>query len=188
MKQDNRFTFITSNDLKVLAAHEVCDAHHITFDRQATDFVEIQSDNGEAIARDKATQAYEKLKSPIVVTDDSWLIPGLRGFPGPYMKQVNDWFTPEDWLRLTRGLTDRRMILRQIIVYQDSDGQRVFTSDIESTLLTTSRSQSGHKHFSIISFDGGIHSAAEAVEAGHSAIQDKPNSWHELCAWLQSAR
>ncbi len=187
MSLQTRFTFVTSNDLKVMAAHEVCDKHDILFDRQVIDFVEIQSDNGETIARDKAAQAYTQLNTPLVVTDDSWLIPGLGGFPGPYMKQVNDWFTPDDWIRLTRDLTDRRMILRQIIVYQDSDGQRVFTSDVESVLLTSSRSQSGHKHFSIISFDGGVHSAAEVVESGRSALQNEPNSWHELCAWLQSA-
>ena len=72
-----------------------------------------------------AVEAYNALQSPLVVTDDSWIIPGLNGFPGPYMKQVNDWFTPDDWLHLTSGLADRRVILRQIIVYQDSTGQRL---------------------------------------------------------------
>lgn len=178
------FSFVTSNDIKYHAAKVVLDGYGIAFDRQIIDFIEIQADEGESIARHKAEQAYAALQRPIVVTDDSWLIPGLKGFPGAYMHQVNDWFTADDWLRLTRDLTDRRMILRQIIVYQDASGQQLFSSDIEALLLTESRTASGLNHFSIISFDGGKHSAAEVFEAGESAIKDLPNSWQILSEWF----
>jgi len=180
------FTFVTSNDIKVHAAGVACAEFDITFDRENIEFVEIQSSEGEAIARHKASQAYDQLKRPIVVTDDSWITPGLHGFPGPYMKQVNDWFTTDDWLHLTHDLTDRRMILRQIVVYQDAKEQRVFTSDLEAIILHEARSTTGIKHFSIISFDGGKHSAAELVERGESSIRHLQNSWHDLCKWLQN--
>ncbi len=180
------FTFVTSNDIKVLAAKTACDEFGISFDRENIDFVEIQASQGEPIARHKADQAYKTLRKPIVVTDDSWIIPGLKGFPGPYMKQVNDWFSVEDWLNLTRSLTDRRMILRQIIVYQDATGQELFACDLEALILKESRTSTGIKHFSIISFDGGKHSAAEIVEKGESGIKHLPNSWHDLCNWLQN--
>ncbi len=182
----SNFTFVTSNDIKVLAAKEVCNEFGISFDRDNIDFVEIQADDGTAIARHKAEQAFVQLQKPVVVTDDSWLIPGLNGFPGPYMKQVNDWFSVDDWLRLTRDLDDRRMILRQIVVYQDTMRQQLFVSDLEAILLKESRSTTGIKHFSIISFDGGKHSAAELTERGESSIKHLSNSWHELCEWLQT--
>jgi len=51
------------------------------------------------------------------------------------MKSINDWFTPEDWLRLTSDLTDRTIILRQIVVYQDKHGQQLFSVDIPGMLL-----------------------------------------------------
>lgn len=178
------FSFVTSNDIKFQAAKFVLDTHGIIFDRQLIDFVEIQADDGESIARHKAEQAFAALQAPVVVTDDSWLIPGLNGFPGAYMHQVNDWFSADDWLRLTRDLVDRRMILRQIIVYQDVAGQQLFSSDIEALILHESRTSSGLKHFSIISFDGGRSSAAEVFEAGESAIKDLPNSWQAFSEWF----
>ena len=180
------FTFVTSNDIKVQAATVVCNEFGFKFDRHVIDFVEIQSSDGQAIARHKAEQAYAELKQPVVVTDDSWLTPDLNGFPGPYMKQVNDWFSTDDWLRLTRDLEDRRMILRQIIVYQDVDGQHVFECELEALLLRESRSTTDIKHFSIISFDGGKHSAAEMSENGESAIKHLNNSWHDFCEWLKN--
>lgn len=182
------FTFVTSNNIKVQAATAACNEFGISFDRTVIDFIEIQSSQGAPIARHKAEQAYSQLHKPIVITDDSWIIPALNGFPGPYMKQVNDWFSIEDWLRLTRDLTDRRMILRQIIVYQDSRQQRLFSCDLEAVMLRESRSATGIKHFSIISFDGGQHSAAELSERGESPIKHLPNSWHGLCKWLQKSK
>jgi inosine/xanthosine triphosphate pyrophosphatase family protein len=76
------FSFVTSNDIKFQAAKFFLDAHGITFDRQLIEFIEIQADEGGVIARNKAEQAYAALQRPIVVTDDSWLVPGLNGFPG----------------------------------------------------------------------------------------------------------
>lgn len=180
------FTFVTTNDMKVRAAKTACDEFGVSFDRATIDFVEIQSSDGEDIACHKAEQAYAELQKPIVITDDSWLIPALNGFPGPYMKQVNDWFSTDDWLRLTRDLTDRRMILRQIVVYQDAGGQKVFNTDLEALLLSEPRDTNYVKHFSIISFDNGKHSAAEVTNRGESSIKDLLHSWHDLCTWLQN--
>lgn len=186
LANEHQFTFVTSNDLKVHAAKVVCEEYGMSFDRQVIDFVEIQADEGELIARDKLAQAYQQLQKPVAVTDDSWLFPGLGGFPGAYMKQVNDWFSVEDWLRLTTGLGDRRVILRQIVGYQDAQRSRLFTVDIEGIILPEASGTCASPHFSIISFDNGQHSAAEMVSAGKPAIKHLKNSWHDLCEWLQT--
>ena len=38
-------------------------------------------------------------EAAIVVADTSWSIPSLNGFPGGYMKDVAEWFTPEDFIK-----------------------------------------------------------------------------------------
>jgi XTP/dITP diphosphohydrolase len=180
------FTFVTSNELKILAATAVCEPAGIHFEHHSLDFSELQSYDGELIARDKAQQAFEALKSPVVITDDSWIIPGLGGFPGPYMRQVNHWLTTDNFLDLTRSLIDRRIILRQIIVYQDADNQHLFSTDIPGILLTEARGNCPVMHFKVISFDDGHRSAAQVVDAGKSSIDHLHSSWNDLCEWLQS--
>jgi inosine/xanthosine triphosphate pyrophosphatase family protein len=199
------FTFVTSNDHKVLTARAVCQEFGLRFTRQKADLVEIQSDDAAAIARDKARQAFLLVqrpnvkgsiaqgpiakgpKGPVVITDDNWLIPGLRGFPGPYMKYVNHWFTPEDFIRLTKDLADRTIIMRHVIVYRDAQLEKVFSVDIPGTLLKQARGSSVIPHFAIMSFDG-QHSVAEAEADGHtSAVARQPNAWHQLCAWLAAS-
>jgi XTP/dITP diphosphohydrolase len=129
------FTFVTSNDHKVKTAEAVCQQFKLTFEHKNMDLLEIQSDSGEDIARFKVEQAFKACQNPVAITDDSWLIPGLGGFPGPYMKDVNRWFKPQDFINLTESLADRRMIMHQVIAYKDEDNEKIFSTDIEASLF-----------------------------------------------------
>lgn len=184
----NTLQFVTGNAVKFRLAQDICGPHGITLSQTALDIPEMQSEDGEPVARDKALRAFEILKTPLVVTDDTWIIPALNGFPGPYMKSINTWFTAQDWLRLTRDLDDRTIILRQIAVYQDADQQKVFTCDIDGVMLREIRGTSKHPHNTITSFDGGHQSDAELHALGKSGANDRKTVWHEVSAWLKTTR
>jgi XTP/dITP diphosphohydrolase len=176
--------YATGNAIKFQLAQHVCSTYNIQLEQIALDVPEIQSEQGEPVARDKAEKAFAKFGKPVVVSDDSWMIPGLKNFPGPYMKSMNDWFTPDDWLRLTSVLEDRRVILRQIVVYQDSDVQKLFFTDIEGEMLREARGKSPFAHATITSFDG-KQSNAEYHERGENAAQNRPTSWHDFAEWYK---
>ena len=179
--------FATSNKLKFQVADEACRPYGIELNRVPIDLVEIQSDNGEAIARHKATAAFAALNQPLVISDDTTSIPGLGGFPGPYMKYMNEWFTPGDFLRLTRDLKDRRLILRQVVVYQDASQQIAFTADISCSILKEIRGESDYSHLTLTSVDG-IHSLAEGITAGGNPVfNDARGAWHEFSEWIKTA-
>lgn len=185
MKQ---ITYVTGNATKFHQASVACQQAGIELQQTKLDIPEIQSETGEPVARDKAAKAFAILQQPLVVSDDSWMIPGLNNFPGPYMKSINDWFTVEDWLRLTAQLTDRSIILHQIVIYQDSEGQQLFTVDIPGILLREARGKSPFPHSTITSFDNGLHSNAEYHEKGESAAQYHHNPWHDFAAWYTQER
>jgi XTP/dITP diphosphohydrolase len=182
----NALTFVTGNSIKFKSAQRICGSYDIALQQFSMDIPEIQSHESEAIARDKALRVYEQLKRPIIISDDTWLINGLRGFPGPYMKFVNDSFTADDWLRLTAPLQDRGIILRQIIIFQDGDKQQLFSTDIPGVLLDKIRGKSVYPHNTIMSFDGGRQSIAEMITTQGSALAASKlrTSWHDLCEWF----
>ena len=91
--------FSTGNAEKFLTAKHVCELYDIQLTQKSSDIVEIQSENPEIVALDKASKAFALFKKPVVITDDSWAFSGLKGFPGVYMHSINAWFTPEDFLR-----------------------------------------------------------------------------------------
>jgi XTP/dITP diphosphohydrolase len=179
----NELVYVTGNDVKFRQALFTCQPFGVHLQQTRLNIHEIQAETGEPVARDKAEKAYAQLQKPLVVSDDSWMISGLNGFPGPYMKYMNDWFTTEDWIRLTQPLADRQITLRQIVVYQDEHKQQLFSVDIPGILLKAPRGKSPYPHTALVSLDGGTYSNAEYHEKGESATQYLHNPWHEFAKW-----
>jgi len=182
------FTFVTSNEHKALTARIICDRYDVKFDSEDLDIVEIQDDDGEVIAADKARQAFKACSSPVVVNDTTWIIPGLNGWPGPYMKQMNTWLTPEDFVRLTANLEDRRIIQRSILAYKDADQEKIFSVDMEGILLKEPRGASRYTNFTVTSFNNGKTSFAEDSADGYTDYTKRQSAWDELCQWLQKSK
>jgi len=183
----NSLIYVTGNAAKLRQAITTCEPLGISLEQAVLDIPEVQAEDGEPIARDKATKAFAQLQKPLIISDDNWLIPGLNNFPGPYMKSMNHWFSPEDWLHLTGNLADRTIILRQIVVYQDADTQKLFSVDITGTLLHEIRGESPHPHCTITSMDGGKTTMAEHHEKNESAVQQH-SAWHDFAAWYAQNR
>ncbi len=178
--------FATTNEDKFSSAHIALTERDIEIERKAAEVPEIQSENPEEVARDKADKIYTKLKHPVIISDDSWSFDGLNGFPGVYMHSMNAWFSAKDFLNLTRSLTNRGVTLTQTIVYQDEDGQKVFVGKIPGTLLTEARGETKHPSLSIISLDSDNgQSIAEAHANGTiSTKRATVQVWHEVAEWL----
>jgi non-canonical purine NTP pyrophosphatase (RdgB/HAM1 family) len=181
-------TFVTSNDVKFIVAKEVLNPRGYSLEQVRIDVPEIQDENIENIARDKAQKAFEIIKKPIIITDDGWSVPGLNGFPGPYMASVNKWFTSEDWLRLTKDLKDRRIFLHQTVVYQDDSSQHFFSKDIECELLTEVHAQNDYAHTGITRLKDGDKTIAEVINNGEAILSGQDNAYQELAAWLETRK
>ncbi|HSX07300.1 MAG TPA: non-canonical purine NTP pyrophosphatase [Candidatus Saccharimonadales bacterium] len=177
--------FATGNADKLRSARLVCAEFGIEITQQLLDVAEIQAEDGEAVVRDKAAKAFALLKKPVIVSDDSWVIPALNGFPGPYMKSINEWFTPEDLFRLTKPLENREIILRQYAVFQDEHGQHLFALDIAGTMLRVPRTLSGKPNETLVTFDG-KRSVAEFHAEDKSPLEGRQTVWHELAPWLKN--
>jgi XTP/dITP diphosphohydrolase len=183
-------TCATGNTLKFGIGKNVCAKYGIELVQAVVDIDEIQGEDPEKIVTRKAQDAYAALQKPVVVSDDSWAIPGLNGFPGAYMKSVNHWFTPEDFIHLTKSLQDRRVFLQQYLAYCDGTTTTVFNHDIPGTLLTEARGTSGDPAFKIVALaaDKGL-SIAEVYDAGKEhepgRFSRRKDAWHGFGEWYK---
>lgn len=179
-------TFSTGNSGKFATALQVCDQFGIKIVQLDADIDEIQSEDPQKVALDKAQKAYEKIKSPVIISDDSWSYPGLGGFPGVYMHSMNEWLSAEDFLRLILPLEDRRAIYTQYLVYQDNDTQKIFSTVHTGTLIKEIRGTTKHPSHAITAMDGeGGLTIAEVHNAGHRrADRDVADIWHEFAGWF----
>lgn len=179
--------FSTGNAEKFEIARKICEPLGVILEQKPLEIDEIQGEDSEAIIRDKVRKAYELTGQPVIVSDDSWNIPGLRGFPGPYMKSIEQWFTPEDFLNLTRPLIDRRIILVQLLAYQDADRVYIVREEHVGALLTESRGKYGKALKKVVAMpgDNGL-SIAEAYDHGLiHADRDVAKGWRKLIEWYK---
>ncbi len=186
--------FATTNDEKFLIAKMVCEQFDLQVSRVVIDVDEIQGEDPLLIVKDKADRAYKKFKKPIVVSDDSWNIPALKGFPGPYMKSINHWFSADDFLRLMDGIEDRSIILHQYLAYNDGVKTTVFRNDINGKIIYEIRGNNiKSPTMSVIALDeDNDMTLAEVFEKGQNALvsryKDRPDVWHQLVKWYLNSK
>lgn len=176
--------YITSNSDKIFIAKSRLKDYGISFEAKAVDMVEIQSTSTEEIAQHKAKQAFEMLRTPLFVTDDGWSIPALNGFPGPYMKYMNDWLTPTDFLNLMKDHTDKRIIHTVTLCYTDGENSRTFTTSYQGHFMDSIQGN-GFAAMRVVSMTPDGKSVASYLEEKKNPV---PNNelWKEFANWYKS--
>lgn len=175
-------TLVTGNEQKYKDAQAVCTPYGIAIERQKVKITEMQSDSIEEVAISKAEQAYAELQKPLVVNDAGWRIPTLNGFPGAYMRYINECFAAEDFLRLMDGKTDRRIYLIDVIAYHDGKEIKTFTVETEGKITEHSRGIAGAPSDKVVSLGGSDKTIAEAIDdASEDSSYYGPNVWDVFC-------
>ncbi len=177
--------YTTGNSKKFENAKYFFAKHDIEIEQLLVDINEIQSDDALSVTIDKALKAYELEKKSLFVNDATWIIPALRGFPGPFMKYINKWFDPIDFVHLMQGKNDRRIILRDYIVFIDCKGHKVFKHDYEGIILdTVAPFDYNYPTDVVISLSKDKKSIAEKNKEGSFFIEGENKIWEEFAQWL----
>lgn len=180
--------YVTGNKDKFQEGETILKKYGVKCVQQKLELMELQETDGEIIALDKARQAYRSLKNPILVNDAIWMIPALNNFPGAFMKYTNDCFTPEDWLRLMEGIEDRRIIIREIIVYKDEHYEKIFYQDDVGVFLHEPSGVDGQPSDKVVSFSDDMMSVAILRDRGNATNTNSSGaSGYDLVGeWLQT--
>lgn len=174
--------FVTGNTRKLGEAKSSCDLFEISVIQQPLSIDEIQSYNPSLIALQKAADAYQELKKPLVVNDAYWTIPALNGFPGGYIKDIAEWFTSTDFLALLHGKTDRSVIITECVVYQDEKGIKVFTKEFSGEIAKEARGN-GNSIEQVAVFNG--MTLAEHHDQDQFSEKPEDQLWYEFAQWYK---
>lgn len=179
--------FSTGNPTKFLMGKTVCDQYGIKLTQDTHDIDEVQSEDIVYVAKHKAEAAFALTKQPVIISDDAWEIPGLNGFPGTYAKSVNTWFTADDYIRLTKDLTDRSIHLVQTLVYQDASSSKLFRHTTPGTLLRVPHGTAlpTATIMEVVSLrDDGMSIAEDLAQNNYFSGKDTLIVWHEFAQWF----
>jgi len=109
--------FITGNNLKFQIVQKDLSGVGVELIQKEIDTPEIQSTSIEEIASFSAQWASDSLKEPVIVSDVGYYIEALSGFPGPFIKYINEWLSADDLLRLMGGKKNRSVIVKDCLAY-----------------------------------------------------------------------
>ena len=130
-----KLIFITGNQQKFQQARNALRGHNIKLTNKKLEIPEIQDVDIKKVAEFSAKYAANKLNEPVVVTDAGYYIKSLSGFPGPFIKFINEWLKPKDLLRLMKGKSDRSISSPICVAYCEPNKEPVsFVSDNQGTL------------------------------------------------------
>jgi XTP/dITP diphosphohydrolase len=176
--------FATGNAEKVRDAQHACKDYDVDIVQLKVDIDEIQHHNPLKITEHKAKATYAQVQKPIVVNDSFWSIPALGGFPGGYMKDVNQWFETEDFVNLMKNKDDKTITLTDVNGYYDGKNYRAFKTIRHGRFIDKPRGNSGPSFARVVIMEDDDITISEIFDQSHRNIDSSRYAqWHAFLQW-----
>jgi len=174
--------FATGNQRKIAEANAACKDFDIVVEPVKVEIDEIQHHDPLEIAKHKARAAQQAVGEPVVVTDASWAIPGLNGFPGGYMSDVESWFNADDFIALMSDKSNRAISYTENIIYCNGENVKVFSETYEGVVVDSPRGV-GNSIETVAEFDG--KTISERREEGGFTHNPDDYVWDQFAQWFR---
>ncbi len=132
--------FVTGNKNKLREAEGILG---ITLDSFDMNVDEIQESNPILISEHKALQAWNQIKKPLFVLDQSLYINCLNDFPGPLIKWFWKKVTLKKICEIVNSFDDHKIRTETIITYYDGEEMKHFSGEITGIIPTEPRGNKG---------------------------------------------
>lgn len=128
--------YLTSNTFKFTIAKNYFDSRNdYELIQHTFDTPEIQAASSKEVARQAAVFAARKIGEPCIKLDVGFSISALNGFPGPFVKQVNEWLSEEDLLAMLENKDDRTAYFTDATAIGFPDGSsKVFVKNYKGKI------------------------------------------------------
>lgn len=180
--------FATGNSRKIKEASDTLVEYGISVKPIRLVFDEIQHLDPAEITKAKARAAYALARQPIVVSDTSWEIPALGGFPGGYMKDVATWFDAHDWVALMSRHADKTIYCHEHVAFFDGKELQHFVATYKGSFVDQpkGRIDASESFERVVVLHGKTTTMAESLAQGDLASAGEVlEHWQQFGDWYQ---
>lgn len=136
----NKITVVTGNKAK---AEEIGRILNYDIEIADLDLDEIQEIDLEIVARQKLTQAFEIIKSPVIIDDVSFEVEAWNSFPGPLIKWILKAGGPELLLKMMEGQENRNATAKLAVGFHDGVNEYLFFGEAKGKISNDIRRENG---------------------------------------------
>lgn len=173
--------FVTGNPGKLAEAERLCGVEIQAAD---IDLPEIQSLDIEEVLRAKATEAFQRLRQPVVVDETALELAAFNGFPGVLIKWMLQSLGAEGLARSARDLGDPRASAKCGLLYRSEDRELFAQGVTNGQLVVPPRGEGGFGWDSVFQPDGHDLTYAELSGPAKDSISHRGLAWRNLKARL----
>lgn len=169
-------TFITGNQNKADYLARYLD---IPIKHQKIDLDEIQSLDLKEIVEHKVRQAYDKIRSPVIVEDVSLEFEALHGLPGPFIRFFVD-NVPFETICSMVGGENRRATAKCVFGYYDGQKLELFEGGLNGKIAEAPTGEGGYGWDKIFIPEGYSVTRAELDEKSYYETYSKIKPFNQL--------
>jgi XTP/dITP diphosphohydrolase len=153
---------VTGNPLKVEVAKNSLAKFGINVEQLNFETPEIQSSSTEEVAKYSVKYAAEETGKAVIKGDFGMNIEALNGFPGPFVKFINKWFTADMFVKLYQNEANKNAYFIDALGYCEPGKEPIcFVTNTYGTLLDSPRGDNGNMVDSLFVPEGFTKTIAE---------------------------
>lgn len=139
-----KITYVTGNWAKIASAKQALEPLGFEVDNIKMETPEIQANDVKEVSMYSAKWAANELNKPVIKNDTGFFINHFNGFPGAYMKYIDETLGIDGILKLMEGIEDRDAYFKESIAYcEPGEEPIVFEGITEGSIAFESSGEYG---------------------------------------------
>lgn len=167
-------TLVTGNLGKWKIAKDIFDKYNINLLHEKINTPEIQSNDVVEVSKYSALYVAKKLNKTVIKSDVNYYIEELGGFPGPFLKYINDMLTSKDILNMMKTKNNRKIYLKECLTYAEPNGFTKEFINVEEATLADKETGNGSTFDKILILKGDNHPKSLIVKKKILNILKRP--------------
>lgn len=153
--------FVSKNDFKVAEVQKILDSAGISVIPAKYSINEIQTENVQALVKDKLLKAFRKIGRPVFVEHTGLYVDSLNGFPGGLTQIFWDKLKADKFSKLLGQEDNLGLIAKTTIGYCDAKKMYFFEGEIKGSISSVPKGSRDFQWDCIFIPEGEIETFAE---------------------------
>ena len=184
-----KVTMITGNMGKWKIASDIFKKYNVELEHIKIDTPEIQSHDVEEVSKYSAEYASNKLNIPVIKSDVGYYIEELGGFPGPFLRYINDMLDSEDILKMMEGKENRKILLKECLTFSCPNRESVQFINVEEATLAKKAEGEGTTFDRIVIFKNEDHpKSMNTLEENYKHFEENLKIYDDVAKYIEEVR